>query len=681
MWHIGGLPYLAKRAGISYSAVYATLPVHNLGQISLLEALSSHADYGRKEDLPFTAKEVTETFEEIIHLRFQEHASLGGNAAGISVTPYTAGNSVGAALWRIRKNTEDILYSVGYNHKRERCLDGASLDSFSRPSLLITDVKQALSVHVNRKQRDADLIDSVMSCLRSSGNVLIPVDSTTRMLEMAFILEEQWSMMRLPYKIAILTQQAEVIMEYAKSMLEWMGDSIVKSFSSNRENPFDFKYVKLCRSISEIEAMSDPKVVLANYASLDLGYSRSLFAIWSEVPQNLVVFTTKGYKDCLSRKLIESDNIKQVTIEIYEKLPLQGAELKKYYREKQEKKDELAAERALVAYMKKREDVEMESDDEEADQIEDNLSNAKLLKDMFWADCSTDLVIEEEECAHEKFDVEPLKPIYRMYPAVEKRTRFDEYGEIVRAEDFVNQALVKEKEADLARSKLHQDSLKSKLESEPEVQTHPTKLVSYPKEVSISCKRKFIDFEGLSDGRSIKTIVSKIAPRKLILIGGNQECTEYFIRYCKFSSSEFTKQVLAPHSGECVNVSSSTDIQQVQISDVLLNSLSVKQLGEYELAFLVGSFDSASNGLLLKPLDSNTTVRHDPILIGDVRLSEFKKVLQENGLSVQFQDGDLICNQLVSIRKLDSGELVLEGPLCEDYYHIRSLMYEQLAVL
>jgi cleavage and polyadenylation specificity factor subunit 2 len=180
-----------------------------------------------------------------IRARYKEHASLGhsGNAAGISVTPFAAGHSVGGTIWRIRKNTEDILYAVNYNHKRERHLDGAALDLITaRPSLLITDVKQALSVHVNKKQRDADLSDSVIATLRANGSVLIPTCSSTRLLEVAFLLEDLWAQHRFPYKIFLLSPQAEKIILYAKSMLEWMSEAVIKSFGLSRENPVDFKY-------------------------------------------------------------------------------------------------------------------------------------------------------------------------------------------------------------------------------------------------------------------------------------------------------------------------------------------------------------------------------------------------------------------------------------------------------
>lgn len=44
----------------------------------------------------------------------------------------------------------------------------------------------------------------------------------------------------------------------------------------------------------------------------------------------------------------------------------------------------------------------------------------------------------------------------------------------------------------------------------------PTKYIAFEEKVAIRCMLQYIDFEGLTDGRSIKQILSRIAPRKLV---------------------------------------------------------------------------------------------------------------------------------------------------------------------
>ena len=44
----------------------------------------------------------------------------------------------------------------------------------------------------------------------------------------------------------------------------------------------------------------------------------------------------------------------------------------------------------------------------------------------------------------------------------------------------------------------------------------PSKYVFSVVEVQLACRLLFVDLEGLNDGRAIKTIIPKVAPRKLV---------------------------------------------------------------------------------------------------------------------------------------------------------------------
>ena len=43
-----------------------------------------------------------------------------GKGQGIRITPYAAGHMIGGTIWKITKETEEIVYAVDYNHKKER---------------------------------------------------------------------------------------------------------------------------------------------------------------------------------------------------------------------------------------------------------------------------------------------------------------------------------------------------------------------------------------------------------------------------------------------------------------------------------------------------------------------------------------------------------------------------------
>lgn len=67
---------------------------------------------------------------------------------------------------------------------------------------------------------------------------------------------------------------------------------------------------------------------------------------------------------------------------------------------------------------------------------------------------------------------------------------------------------------------------------------------------------------------------------------------------------------------------------------------------------------------------------------GDVKLSMLKQALADAGIASEWSGGALICRGVVMIRHLggDSGELLLEGALSDDYYRVRNVLYSQYHV-
>ena len=79
-----------------------------------------------------------------------------------------------------------------------------------------------------------------METMRSDGNVLIPCESGARVLELMQILGKHWLDQKLGmYHLVFLSHLSYNIMEYARSQLEWMSDSLAKQFYNGKPNPFD----------------------------------------------------------------------------------------------------------------------------------------------------------------------------------------------------------------------------------------------------------------------------------------------------------------------------------------------------------------------------------------------------------------------------------------------------------
>jgi cleavage and polyadenylation specificity factor subunit 2 len=84
--------------------------------------------------------------------------------------------------------------------------------------------------------------------------------------------------------------------------------------------------------------------------------------------------------------------------------------------------------------------------------------------------------------------------------------------------------------------------------------------------------------------------------------------------------------------------------------------------------------------LTLEPFITN--IPHETVFVNELKLSEFKQILAKSNITSEFSGGVLwCCNGTLAIRRVESGRVILEGCISEDYYKVRELLYEQYAVL
>jgi cleavage and polyadenylation specificity factor subunit 2 len=164
--------------------------------------------------------------------------------------------------------------------------------------------------------------ESILKTLRNDGNVLLCIDTAGRVLELAHFLDQLWKNENSglsSYSIALLNYVSISVIEFAKSQVEWMNDKLVQSFEIGRYNPFDFKHIKLCQSLNELNQINSPsrnKLVLASTPDLQCGFSRNLFVEWCENPKNTIIFTTRTSMNTLAYNLIEDLNKKFISLEV-----------------------------------------------------------------------------------------------------------------------------------------------------------------------------------------------------------------------------------------------------------------------------------------------------------------------------------------------------------------------------
>ncbi|XP_027110294.1 cleavage and polyadenylation specificity factor subunit 2 isoform X1 [Coffea eugenioides] len=670
--HLGALPYAMKKLGLS-APVFATEPVYRLGLLTMYDQYLSRKQVS-EFDL-FTLDDIDSAFQNITRLTYSQNYHISGKGEGIVIAPHVAGHLLGGTVWKITKDGEDVIYAVDFNHRKERHLNGTVLESFVRPAVLITDAYNALNNQPSRRQRDQEFLDAIMKTLRADGNVLLPVDTAGRVLELILILEQFWEQHKLAYPIFFLTYVSSSTIDYVKSFLEWMSDSIAKSFEHTRDNAFLLRHVKLLINKSDLESVPDgPKVVLASMGSLEAGFSHDIFVEWVSDTKNLILFSERGQFGTLARMLQADPPPKAVKVTMSKRVPLVGEELAAYEEEQNRIKKEEALKASLI------------KEEESKASLRTELPvNDQMVLDANNTHSSSNAIGQRSEAFRDVLIdgfLPPSTSVAPMFPFYDCSSEWDDFGEVINPDDYVTKDVNMDQmlmpvDGDLA-GKLDEGSVSLILD------TTPSKVVSTELTVQVKCSLIYMDFEGRSDGRSIKSILAHVAPLKLVLVHGSAEATEHLKQHCL---QHVCPHVYAPQIEETIDVTSDLCAYKVQLSEKLMSNVLFKKLGEYEIAWIDAEVGKTENGMLsLLPL-SSPAPPHKTVLVGDIKMADFKQFLASKGVQVEFAGGALRCGEYVTLRKVGDAsqkggsaaiqQIILEGPLTEEYYKIREYLYSQ----
>ena len=751
--HLGALPHAVGRLGLS-CPIYATVPVYKMGQMFLYDhyqARQSMEDFDK-----YTLDEIDRTFEMMTQLKYNQTINLKGKGEGISITPLPAGHMIGGAIWKIvvKDGEEDIVYAVDYNHKRERHLNGAEMEKILRPSLLITDAFNSQLKQIRRRTRDEKLLHEIMRTMRSGGNVLVAVDTAGRVLELAYMLDQLWQNREsglLVYSLAMLNNVSYNVVEFAKSQIEWMSEKLMRTIEGKRNNPFHFRHLKGCHNLREVSKVPSPKVVLASSSDMESGFSRELFAEWANDPRNSIVLTSRAQHGTLAHDLIRhGGNDRVIQLDMYKRVKLTGFELDEYKRHQRE-------ERANAAQVIPGNDsVLMMEEDESSDDEMDILVTSSIkggkkgketkvvkhdiiMKNVPSSAQDAAMGISQEPQKQSFFKSSKSK--YPMFPFHEVKIKWDDYGEIIRPEDWIDLSADSKNEAlsdmDVARGVLKQEDIGHSKDGTTEPTEIPTKCIWTPIKLQIKAQVHYIDFEGRSDGESIHKCLMQMKPRRVIIVRGSVEDGKALADFCipllakaanddkasEKSSGKAIQRVFIPKNGETIDATTESFIYQVRLPDSLMSGLifqngkddtqvawvdgRIRERKQKELNMDVaedgdevkqkdnelelGLEKNSAEGLdgdkrtipTLEPLEDEELRGHQTSFINELKLSDFKIVLSKHNIPSEFQGGVLFCggNNMVALRRHDSGHVTVEGCVCEDYYFVRSLLYERYAIV
>lgn len=758
---LGAYCYLCKlNPSLASIPAYATLPVVNMGRIVTLDAYRSKGLVGPLNDTYLTVSDIETTFDNVHSLKYSQPVSLTGKLQGITITAFNSGHTLGGTIWKIQKDQEAVVYSVDWNHSRDHHLNGAFLqpngqvlESLQRPSVMICGSKTSDSTLSLKKRRDT-LLKSVQECLDRGGTVIMPTSAGARDLELCYILDAYWESSRLKFPLLYYSHVGTRTLSYASSMIEWMSSNVIDEWQVKNNSPFDSRSLKVLSDLNQLGDMDGPKLILASGEALESsGFARTVFAQLCEQTSTMVILTEVTAPGTLAHSLYELwESSKtdpatpcQLTTKMHMSYsieePLKGEELKRFtdFVTEQRQKEEIQNVIDLRNKNILEQDDENESSDDEDVEDEENLMVGQM--DMRILIYGNDVY---------DFDVRKLKGRSRNLPYVSKRRRVDDYGEVIKLEDFMktnDQIEAHEDKAEQGEGnevgkkrkwvdEVYHDET-SKLDYMSTLAS-PQKIISMEQEVKIFCNLLFLDFQGLTDDRSIQMIVPSIQPKQLILLPStasvDKQDNSLFQGLEKLLGNE---NVYWAGPNEVITTAISNFTFSVKVSPELESFLKWQRtLGDYSVAHITGRLEvrkvsqesdkllkppppqiedanfkpesdvkeetediemqlteaASSNGqhedteVVIVPLQTAAELaqapRSNPLFVGDIKLAELKKKLIARGHRAEFRaEGILVCDDKVAIRKIAEGRLIIEGGIGNEFYDTKNVVRSLLAIV
>lgn len=695
--HLGALPYLVKHN--LDVPIYCTKPVKHLGAMFLYDAVLTRSQYFKFFEA-FTLDDVDAIFQDrlknMICVEPSQPVQLTEKGEGITICPSSNGHMLGGACWKIMKETQEILYAVNIKHFKETHLEGTTVEAFgSQVTMLITDARNALTDVPKIKTRTLELKKKIVETLLRGGSVLLPTDAAGRVLELLFVLHAFWvlsgheAFFRTKL-LVLMTKEGEKTIEIIEKLTEYMttevskgmtANSLTASTSANENMSSFFPKLHYCSSKQQLDALRAkhrdplspggcPCVVLASSSCMYSGsLAQDVFMDFHASLNNLILFTERPPLYSSAHKLLEmnkpTQNVHARMLEIERPVNYQltGVELAMYReREKLEKEQSMMDKQKLLAGA-----ADGLDDDDEGEGMDHDIDD----------DNAKTTTRKQSKSASHRFSK------YPMYEYKEPVKNFDDYGEIVDIEML--QELVQKQSAFMMEDPYFNAHTQAGARTPVTPVVVPSKTVLEKRVLKIESEVAFIDFEGLSDGRSLKNIISKIKPRKLCLINGSEQCKDELMKYCVKENVCKKDSIYTPKANELVDVTSETSRFRVMaVHPSLAKALSFpfqKSIGgfEYELGYadVLVKIDYAQSSLpVLLPAPADMIKGHSAVFLGDLGLSDMKKLLNQKAIKADIINGVIVCSGgAVNIRKVTKTRISIQGALCDDYFKIRKLLY------
>jgi cleavage and polyadenylation specificity factor subunit 2 len=374
--------------------------------------------------------------------------------------------------------------------------------------------------------------DSVTAALAGEQSVLIPAPPPTRVLDLLILLDNAFSSTPIlqPFPIFYLARTSQKAIGATRTMLEWLSQDITL-----QDRPLDFKWIKIVSQYSDLlQGNPGPRVVIAD--GLDLqssSFARQAFLDFKSSGHLLLFPSRIVPMDSLAHKLLEEwDSISpalqsdaprpiiniatSARVQIDQRIPLTGEDLAQWKR--QDKLDREQKESDLFFEERQRNILEGNESDEDEDEENQLILDEQNLQDTVQRIRGSAVLLQEGVYDFWLGEVSGARSSLKHFPFVDKRRRFDEFGVMLKPDEFVHvdgEPIAANPIAPVAP--VVSGGKRKWVEVEMEVEDIPARLVSETQSINIAVRIGYVDLEGLHDGRAVGNLLPRLNARKMVM--------------------------------------------------------------------------------------------------------------------------------------------------------------------
>lgn len=254
----------------------------------------------------------------------------------------------------------------------------------------------------------------------------------------------------------------------------------------------------------------------------------------------------------------------------------------------------------------------------------------------------------------------------------------------------------------------------------------PTKVTTETRRIQVFCEIDYIPLEGRVDSRAARQSVRALQPRQVVVLGGTQpiaatttskndkqknsaiEMTTDEVRILAEAAESFsstTKKVFCPSDTETVELKVGHAAYSVRLiatpyrpkderdqegEPPIAVELHEAKLGACTVSFLdhvaTGQRVALDGSIVLAPRAKASNQLSIYLSDGEVLLTDLRTELIAQGMKAEYSTHSgyarLVVNGKVVVKKdKDSGRVNVEGPLCEDFFTVRSIVCGQFVTL